>query len=263
MKIFVSWSGERSRVVAEIVDDWISCVLQASDPWISTRDIDRGALWFSEISDQLANTNSGIICLTQENKNRPWVLFEAGALAKGLSTSRVCTLLIDLQPTDLEDPLAQLNHTFPNKASMRALVGTLNARLGEQQLEDRLLDRIFDTYWPQFEADFAAAIADTPTQPAPPARSDKEILTEILESTRSLGQRIRKLEEQSAMERSPRTPNSSEYNQRLIKLLRQNIPKTASQSVADIAAQYGISPRSAAEVIENANQIVEGLKGSE
>jgi hypothetical protein len=202
MKIFISWSGNRSRRVAELIDDWISCVLQASDPWVSTRDIDRGALWFTEIADQLANTNSGIICLTQENKNRPWVLFEAGALAKGLSTNRVCTLLVDLVPNDLQDPLAQFNHTMPdNRSSMRALVGTLNARLGENQIEERLLDRIFDTYWSQFEEGFAKILAETENQPSPPPRTDAELLNEILSGVRGLNQRVRKLESGVTAER--------------------------------------------------------------
>lgn len=113
MKIFISWSGRRSQAVAEMLNDWIKCVLQASRPWLSTRDIDRGALWFSEIHDQLRDTSVGIICLTQENKERPWILFESGALAKGLSSNRVCTFLIDLKPSDLQDPLAQFNHTSP------------------------------------------------------------------------------------------------------------------------------------------------------
>ncbi len=46
MKIFVSWSGKRSKAVAELMSDWLKCVIQASQPWISTRDIDRGAIWF-------------------------------------------------------------------------------------------------------------------------------------------------------------------------------------------------------------------------
>src|SRR5690349_13640049 len=115
MKVFISWSGARSRAVAELLNDWLKCVLQALRPWLSTQDIDRGALWFTEIHGQLNDTSIGIVCLTQENKNRPWILFESGALAKGLSTSRVCTLLIDLEPSDLDDPLAQFNHTFPRK----------------------------------------------------------------------------------------------------------------------------------------------------
>ena len=76
MKVFLSWSGERSRLVATLLDEWLRCVLQAIRPWISTKDIDRGSLWFSEIQDQLQDVTTGIICLTQENKEKPWILFE-------------------------------------------------------------------------------------------------------------------------------------------------------------------------------------------
>lgn len=67
MKVFISWSGERSRKVAELLDDWLQCVIQAPEPWMSSKDIDRGALWFTEISDQLAGTGIGIVCLIKEN----------------------------------------------------------------------------------------------------------------------------------------------------------------------------------------------------
>lgn len=137
-----------------MLSDWLCCVIQASRPWISTRDLDRGSLWFGEINDQLKDTTVGIICLTQENKGRPWILFEAGALAKGLSTSRVCTLLVDLEPKDIEDPLAQFNHTFPTSESVLGLVKTLNSTLATNALDNRILEQVFDTYWPQFEERF-------------------------------------------------------------------------------------------------------------
>ena len=197
MKIFVSWSGERSKAVATLLSDWIKCVIQASRPWISTRDIDRGALWFAEIGDQLKETSVGIICLTQENKNRPWILFEAGALAKGLSSNRVCTFLIDLKSTDLEDPLAQFNHTFPIRESIWGLVQTLNSSLGAGGLDERILTQIFETYWPQFEEKFAAAIAQFPPKEKAEPRSEKNLLGEILENTRFLSTRLRNLEARS------------------------------------------------------------------
>lgn len=50
MKIFISWSGERSQKIAELFKDWIQCVIQAAKPWISSHDVDRGALWYTEIS---------------------------------------------------------------------------------------------------------------------------------------------------------------------------------------------------------------------
>lgn len=194
MKVFLSWSGNRSKEVANLLSEWLSCVIQAIRPWISTRDLDRGSLWFGEINDQLKDTTVGIICLTQENKTRPWILFEAGALAKGLSTSRVCTLLIDLEPRDIEDPLAQFNHTLPNKESIHALVKTLNSALGSTGLDMRVLDQVFETYWQQFSDRFQAILEETKsTEPTKP-RPKEDMLGEILENTRLMSSRIRRLE---------------------------------------------------------------------
>lgn len=194
MKVFLSWSGERSKQVANLLSDWLSCVIQASRPWVSTRDLDRGTLWFGEINDQLKDTSVGVICLTQENKNRPWILFEAGALAKGLSTSRVCTLLIDLETKDIEDPLAQFNHTFPNRESVLGLVRTLNSTLGQQGLDTRILEEVFNTYWEQFEQKFKDILKNTESdEPAKP-RPKEDVLGEILENTRALSNRVRRME---------------------------------------------------------------------
>lgn len=198
MKIFISWSGERSGAIATLLNDWIKCVIQASKPWISTRDIDRGALWFNEIGDQLRATSVGVICLTHENKDRPWILFEAGALAKGLSSSRVCTFLIDLKSTDLVDPLAQFNHTFPNKESMWGLVRTLNASADQAALDERVLQQVFETYWPQFEKAFDAALARHSEHPKTKPRAESDVLDEILSNTRALNHRIRALEAHNA-----------------------------------------------------------------
>jgi hypothetical protein len=194
MKVFLSWSGSRSRAVAELLRDWIRCVLQATRPWVSTRDLDRGSVWFGEINDQLKDTTVGVICLTQENKTRPWILFEAGALTKGLSTSRICTFLIDLQPKDIEDPLAQFNHTFPVRESMKGLIETLNNNLGQSALDHRILTIVFDTYWPQFESEFSRILKDTEAASEAKPRADSDILGEILTNTRQLTNRVSRLE---------------------------------------------------------------------
>src|SRR5437762_13662094 len=115
MKVFISWSGDLSKAVAEILKSWLKCVLQATEPFLSTEDIDKGSLWFGELSDQLKDTQVGIVCLTRDNADARWILFEAGALAKGLKKGRVCTLLIDLQPSDLKPPLSQFNATRPTR----------------------------------------------------------------------------------------------------------------------------------------------------
>src|ERR1044072_5215754 len=127
MKVFISWSGELSRDVASLLRSWIQDVLQETETWISTDDIDKGSMWFSDISEELADTSVGILCLTQDNKDSNWVLFEAGALSKGLFKNRVCPFLINLRNTDLKPPLLLFNATLPTKTDLLNLIKTINA----------------------------------------------------------------------------------------------------------------------------------------
>src|SRR5437868_11508525 len=59
MKVFISWSGPLSKAVAELLKDWIKCVLQATEPFLSSEDIDKGAQWSGALNDQLAATDFG------------------------------------------------------------------------------------------------------------------------------------------------------------------------------------------------------------
>ena len=198
MNIFISWSGERSQLVAQLLKRWLKCVLQATEPWISSEDIERGSMWFQDISNSLGNCNIGIICLTKENLYAPWILFESGCLLKGLSSNRVCTLLVDLEPKDVTPPLSQFNHTFPTKQSMYKLVSMLNERLEYGKLDERTLDNVFDTYWASFDKDFYQ-ILETTDQVAPTntERTEKDVLTEILYTVRSVEQQLKKVSVES------------------------------------------------------------------
>jgi hypothetical protein len=195
MKVFMSWSGDRSREVANLLTYWIKCVVQASRPWISTSGIDSGSIWFNQINNELQDTTFGIICITKENKDAPWILFEAGALAKGLASSRVCTFLIDLETKDIRDPLAQFNHTLPTFDSMWKLVSTLNGSLPEvSRLDAAILKGVFETYWKQFDEKFKLILETYPETTVVPPRKQEDILDELLNGMRGLERRIRNME---------------------------------------------------------------------
>lgn len=235
MKVFLSWSGERSRQVAELLDDWLQCVIQAVTPWMSSKDIDRGALWFSEITDQLANTCLGIICLTKENKTKPWILFEAGALAKGISSNRVCTLLIDLKPEEVKNPLAQFNHSKPNKIGIWELVRTINLILKEEALKESILEKVFNTYWEQFDIRFKEILKNTPDNEEVETRSENDILLEVLSSIRSMDRRMRRIEEidnNMTIDNNPRVfftrdsiINEEDFDKEIIRMINNQMPK--------------------------------------
>src|SRR4051812_21042192 len=107
MQVFISWSGERSRAVGSTLSSWITDIFHDVHPWMSDHNISAGALWGLELSSVLDTSNFGVLCLTRENIEAPWVLFEAGSLAKAATIARVVPYLFDLSPTDIGPPLAQ------------------------------------------------------------------------------------------------------------------------------------------------------------
>jgi hypothetical protein len=88
MKVFISWSGARSRIVAEALRSWLPDIINAVEPFVSELDIDRGAVGTEVIARQLRDSAFGIVCLTRDNQTRPWINYEAGALSKRSATTR-------------------------------------------------------------------------------------------------------------------------------------------------------------------------------
>ena len=84
MKIFICWSGERSKQFATAASVFLKTMFKdAVDPEISS-DIEKGAVWFDDLSDTLRQARVGLLCLTPEAVGSPWLHFEAGILAKAL-----------------------------------------------------------------------------------------------------------------------------------------------------------------------------------
>lgn len=183
MRVFISWSGATSRLIAEALRDWIPYVLPAAEPWMSATDIDRGARWSTEISAQLDAANIGIICLTPENLEAPWILFESGALSKILSRSLVCTYLFQLRPPDVKGPLAQFQAAVADEKETRSLLFSMNRALGSSSLPDARLERMFNNWWPELSSTLDS-ISRRQKEPVSKPRSDRDLLEEILQLQR-------------------------------------------------------------------------------
>src|SRR5579871_3068757 len=102
MKIFLSWSGPRSRKIAEGLDKWLPQIIQSVD-----------------------------IFFSPNNRKSVWIHYEAGAMVKTIGSpaeggkvkGRVCTLLSGLTPADVKGPLSQFQHieNDPNGQSSKSL----------------------------------------------------------------------------------------------------------------------------------------------
>ena|SRR6185312_7799939 len=64
--IFISWSGKRSLYAAEALREWLPNVIQAAKPWMSERDIEKGARGLTEVGNALEGMKVGIICLRRK-----------------------------------------------------------------------------------------------------------------------------------------------------------------------------------------------------
>lgn len=183
MKIFISWSGDRSKALAEVLYQWLPAVIQAVKPYYSPDDIAKGTRWGVEIAKELEASRVGLICLTPDNPTAPWIMFEAGALSKSLDQSRLCPILFDLDPSDIQGPLVQFQACRFGREEMDRVVRMINGELGDQALAPDVLASVFDMWWPQLQERVAEVLATQDSAP-PVSRSEREILEELLELMR-------------------------------------------------------------------------------
>ena len=185
MKIFISWSGSRSKAVAIALRRWIPDVIQFVEPWMSETDIEAGARWGRDIEKELEETQFGIICVTKDNQNAPWLLFETGALAKTIAGTFVCPYLIEINPVDLsQGPLTQFQGKRAIQNETWELVCTINKALKDNCLPEERLKRTFDRAWPDLENALENLPAERTHQL--PARSAENVTNEILGLVRGL-----------------------------------------------------------------------------
>ena len=193
MKVFISWSGDRSKQLGGAIREWLPNVLQFTRPYFTPSDIEKGARWDNEISKELEQSQFGIFVMTQEALSSSWIMFEAGAISKVVEKARVCAIVFGINTTDLVGPLTTFQATVFNKDEVRQLLTTINnAAPKEVALTDRGLDAAFDKWWPDLEQKVKDISSAAPL-PSGPHRSPDDLLRENLELTRSLVMEQQKL----------------------------------------------------------------------
>ncbi len=191
MKVFISWSGERSKALATALYSWLPVVIQSIEPWMSRESIGAGQRWNTEIAESLDVAQFGIVCVTRENRDAPWLLFEAGALAKQLNT-RVVPILLGLDARDVEHPIGQFQLKKAERDGIFELLESMN-QVSETPLSPERLQQAFAGQWLNLENSLAAIPAAPPS--AKPVRSSDEILEELVNTVRGIDLSIGSLED--------------------------------------------------------------------
>lgn len=184
MKVFISWSGNLSKNLAEILRQWLPAVIQAVKPYYTPDDITKGTRWGKEIAKELEESQVGLICVTRENIEKPWIMFEAGALSKNLDESRVCPILFDLSPSDIKGPLVQFQLAQFEKSDMKRVVKMINAALGNTALDVLVLDSVFEMWWPKLKESVDNELKPDRHTDKIVLRSERDLLEEVLELVR-------------------------------------------------------------------------------
>src|ERR1035438_3035299 len=178
MRIFISWSGKKSRAFAEALKPWLEQVLPGTDVWLSSEDIDKGTIWFSEIIGELKQCNCGVVCITRENHLAPWIHFEAGGMIAGLGKTKVATLMLDIGFGEIQQPLNQFNGSPPDHEGLYHLVKSFN-KTSDRPIKEYVLERTFEKFWPEFDATvqhlFPPAKEEAGAEPTPSSPSSPQI----------------------------------------------------------------------------------------
>jgi len=247
MQVFISWSGDRSKAVASALAELLPDALQGVRGWMSDRDIQAGERWSQVLGTELEKCNFGIVCLTADNLNSPWLLFESGALAKSVSHGRVVPFCLDLSPADVPYVFAQFQVVEANKEGASKLLQSIN-QAQEDKLPPERLDRIFTRWWP----DLDRKLREIPKPGAETSmrRDDRALLEEILQHVRS--------REEDYIDRFIAMLADDESSKRLRQLLAYHFAMQRALLVPtdhDSMKDWHDSDRKISEITEAVNQL--------
>ena len=143
MRVFVSWSGDRSKVLASALAEWLPRVLPLVGTSIS-ESIPAGTEWRTVLMEKLKKCDAIVACLTPENVRSQWLNFEAGAAASMLDYRLFPVFLGDdpLPP----GPLSGLQVMRFNENDLRHLVHRLNSHC-EPNCPEAWVNEQFSLLW--------------------------------------------------------------------------------------------------------------------
>lgn len=158
--VFLSWSGDRAKALAEALAGWLPGVLQHAKPWMSKLSIEAGSVWSTDLIQSLKSHAIGVVCLTPESQGSPFPVFEAGAImsAAGGGANRVCPLLLGMKATDLKRPLDLFQAQQADREGIRAVVEMIN-RQADTPVKDEVLKTVFDRNWQYLESEIRKALS--------------------------------------------------------------------------------------------------------
>ena len=249
MRIFISWSKPLSKCVADHLQKWLQNIFPQVNIFMSSEDIKTGTRWNLEISKELELTGFGILVLTRENIDAPWIHFEAGALSKVIAEAKVCPLLVDIGKNDIPGPLAQFQSVEIEREGMLHLLKSINhSREPSFQNKDEWVDNIIDVWWPQFEKQVNNCKSQHNVSPEKKGKqsSTERMLEQVLQYVRFISEQLEADSSKQVKKESDEDmtiyqqliQSTIDKSESLIKGYRAEIPILESFGAAGITGLY-------------------------
>lgn len=226
----MSWSGDRSKAMAEALRKWLPHMNLLVEPWMSDKDIGAGSLWFQETAKKLSESRFGIFCITSDNLDEPWIHFEAGALFDIVEKQRhrICPYLLDIDPSDIRGPLSNFQAKQATKENTWEILDEIN-KLGEGA-DQKIIQENFERFWPDLEKELRS-INDITSETSVPERGIEDMIQELLELAREQSHVL--LENQNIY------ADKKERAEIIIKILKEGVfngsPFSSASSIASVA----------------------------
>ncbi|OIK85192.1 hypothetical protein ATW79_09680 [Oenococcus oeni] len=181
MKIFLSWSGDLSKHIAECFHEFLPLVLQYTEPFMSSDDIARGDDWNNKINGELNNSRIGILFITPENINSNWLNFEAGALFswknKDEQQGTVMPVMInslDITSVLSKSPLKQFQGTKSlSEEGVKSIFHSINLKADSDSLSEASFQSTFDQWWPKINQEINQVLK-RPSTKIEPKKTDRK-----------------------------------------------------------------------------------------
>jgi len=150
VKLFISWSGERSGKLAEVFKQFLPKIidgLESNDIFLSLTDLKSGDIWFSEIQKKLQASDTVLVLLSKENLDSKWLLFESGAISsKPLNKVHIYPI-DDIEISSTSPFYNYQKIKMADEENTLKLINSLNSKDNDKAI---LIN--FNKYWVNIEA---------------------------------------------------------------------------------------------------------------
>lgn len=160
MKIFISWSKNKSKLLAQQTKKLIQNTMGDAVEFFFSPEMYKGTRVDHEIHENLLESDKCIVCITSENFKNPWLLYEAGVIfgANHSKTSQsiVIPILFEHIPnwsSWIDKPLNQYVPIQLQNTNNEFIGGKQDFKqfLSELALENNIAVKNFNKHWKSYE----------------------------------------------------------------------------------------------------------------